>query len=62
LQTIRTSTTLLVTAFDSKKKLELKRAFEGEREAAVGWVVGGRPRGWGWGWDGGGGAGAGREA
>jgi hypothetical protein len=66
LQTICISTALLVTTSDSKKKLELKHAFEGEREAAVGWVVGGRPQGWDWGWDWGGGdgvgAGTGREA
>jgi hypothetical protein len=59
LQTIRTSTALLVTASDSKKKLEPKHAFEGEREATAGWVVAGRPRGWGWGGGGGLGAGAG---
>jgi hypothetical protein len=56
LQTIRTSTAFLITAFDSKKKLEPKHAFEEEREAAVGWVVAGRPRGWSVG------GGAGREA
>jgi hypothetical protein len=61
LQTIRTSIALLVTASDSKKKLEPKHAFEGEREATAGWVVAGRPWdwGWGWGWGGGGGVGAG---
>jgi hypothetical protein len=43
LQTIRTSTALLVTASDSKKKLEPKHAFEGEREATTGsgWWQGG---------------------
>jgi hypothetical protein len=54
LQTIRTSTALLVTASDSKKKLEPKHAFEGEREATVGWVVAGS----GW-WQGGDGVGIG---
>jgi hypothetical protein len=59
LQTIRTSTALLVTVSDSKKKLEPKHAFKGEREATAGWVVAGRPRGWDWGWGGGGSVGAG---
>jgi hypothetical protein len=59
LQTIRTSTALLVTASDSKKKLEPKHAFEGKREATAGWVVVERPRGWDWDWGGGEGVGAG---